>query len=98
MRAALSAHIEMERLRRKDGAARKKLPDHVLWERFVEIEQRDGIAPRPVAAELEVGDVHPVLGADGPEQADDARYVVVGGVEHVLAHFRVQIDALDLDE
>ena len=90
--------VELQPLRRLDRLVGPHLLQDRLGERRIEIEQRDSVAARTVTAEREVRDVDAVFTAHRAEQTNDPRRVGVGRVEHVAADFRVEVDALDLDE
>ena len=64
----------------------------------VDLDQRDGVAARLVAAEMEGRDVDLGVAEQAGEAADEARLVLVGDVDHRLAEFGVDADALDVDQ
>ena len=62
------------------------------------VEKRDRIPAFLFAAELEVGDVDPGIAQRRADEADHARNVGVGDVDHVGTDIGVEVDALDLNE
>src|SRR5262245_23358745 len=72
--------------------------EHRRRHRAIDLDQRDGIAARLVAAEMEGRDIDAAIAENGSEGADEARLVGIGDVEHVGAELGLHVDALDLDD
>src|SRR4030095_3171224 len=64
----------------------------------VDLDQRNGVAALLDAAEMESRDVELGIAEQAGKGADKARLVLVGDVDHRLAEFGVDPDALDVDQ
>src|SRR4029077_19389687 len=72
------------------------LGEHVRRNRAVDLYQRDRIATLAGAAEMEGGDVDLGVAKQARKVADETRFVLVGDVDHRLAEFGIDADALDV--
>src|SRR3979490_2692432 len=77
---------------------RLHLGQPIVRHRAVDLDQRDGVAALLVAAEMEGRDVDLGIAEQAGKTADEARSVLVGDVEHRLAEFGIDPDALDVDQ
>lgn len=71
---------------------------HIRRRPFIQIQQRDRSSGDGAATEGEVCDIDAVVAHGLSQHADNARYILIGCIEHMAADRRVDIDSLDLDE
>ena len=76
---------------------RPHLLQHVLRERRIDLDQRDGLAALRLRPSCNVAILTPRCRA-ASRAADEARLVPIGHVEHVRADLGLELDALDLDD
>src|SRR3990167_11082692 len=89
-------HVELQRLDLLEHASAFQRVDHLGVNRLVQIKDRNRLLAHAGAAKGKVGDVDVVLAHGHAQQTDDARNVLVGGVQHMRADFGIDVDALDL--
>src|SRR6202047_3253410 len=80
-----AAALEHQRLRLLHLRQRLHLAEHVRRHRAVDLDQRDGVAARLVAAEMEGRDVDLGIAEQACEVADESRLVLLIGLDHRLA-------------
>src|SRR5712691_8852847 len=74
------------------------LVEHVGRDRAVDFDQRDGVAALLDPAEMEGRDVQPGIAEQAREGADEAGLVLIRDVDHRLAEFGIDANALDVDQ
>src|ERR1700760_2463569 len=89
---------ERQRLDLLDLRQGLHLDEHIGRYRAVDLDQRDGVAALLDAAEMEGRDVDLRVAQKAGETADEARFVLVGDIDHRLAELCVDADALDVDQ
>src|SRR5262249_34410220 len=72
--------------------------DHLRWDRPVHLDQRDGVAARRFAPDVEGRNIDAGIAQRGGEAADEARLIQIRDVEHVRAELGDDPDILDSDD
>src|SRR6185312_12598368 len=70
------------------------LGEHPRRHRAIDFDQRDGVAALLDAAEMEGRDVDFRIAQEARERADESGLVLVGHIDHRLAEFGIDADAL----
>src|SRR3954453_7120874 len=98
MPAKPAAGSELQRLRLLYLRQGPYAVEHIRWQFAVDLDQRDGIAARRFAADVEGRDIDAGVAHGRRELADEARLVAIGDVDHRGAELRIHADALDVDD